>query len=155
MFPIIIKYSKTLSGDFDTIANQKILDCAKEYLKRDGVDHIDIIDESVLKFNNDFFAIRPGLNWNIWVGIWRGQISIEKLDSKRKIRYRINTIRFWIIGLLTGLLFGLITKLLWVGLLAFGVMGLLNWTISVVRHYFNLTGLLTDIIIEKEKDKNR
>ncbi len=77
MFPFIIKYTKTLNSNFDLISNEVMLKSFQENLKSDGVDRINIENNSILKYENDYFAIRPGLNLNIWVGICCGRIEIQ------------------------------------------------------------------------------
>ncbi len=72
MFPVIIKYRKTLNSNFNFINNDIILKSFQERLKREGVDDIKIENNSILKYRNAFFTIRPGLNWNIWTGICCG-----------------------------------------------------------------------------------
>lgn len=83
MFPFIIKYTKTLNSNFDLISNEILLKSFQENLKSDGVDRIKIENNSILKYENDFFAIRPGLNWNIWVGICCGKIEIKQKKIKK------------------------------------------------------------------------
>ena len=146
MFPFLIKYNKTLNSNFDLIDNEVLLKSFKENLKRDGVDRIFIENNSTLRYENDFFAIRPGLNWNIWVGISGGQIEIIKDKDTRKVTYLINTLRFFIVGAIAGIAFGLISKMIVVGLFAFSFLGLLNWIISISRHRFNFSSLLNKII---------
>jgi len=146
MFPFLIKYKKTLNSNFDLIDNEVLLKSFKENLKRDGVDRIFIENNSILRYENDFFAIRPGWNWNIWVGISGGQIEIIEEDNKRKVTYLFNTSRFFIIGALAGIAFGLFSKMILIGLFAFSFLGLLNWIISISRHRANLSSLLNEVM---------
>jgi hypothetical protein len=111
MFPFLIKYKKILNQDFDLIENENILKTIKENLKRSGVDRISISNGSTLNFENDFFAIRPGLNWDIWEGISKGQIEIVKNQQIREVSYLFNTSRFFIIGLTAGVFVGIISKM--------------------------------------------
>jgi hypothetical protein len=151
MFPFIVKYKKTLNNDFDLISNKTILTSFEENLKRDGVDKLSIVNDSILNFKNYFFAIRPGLNWNIWVGISNGKIEIEKSGTYREVTYLFNTSRFFIIGLLSGFFFWSFSKEFLAGLLAFTVIGVISWIISIIRHRINLNVLL-DEVIRNEKN---
>ncbi|WP_075604012.1 hypothetical protein [Saccharicrinis aurantiacus] len=146
MFPFVIKYKKTLNSNFDLIENEVLLKSFKEKLKRDGVDRIFIENNSSLSYKNNFFAIRPGLNHNIWAGISGGQIEIIKSKEKRKISYLFNTSRFFIVGGIAGIAFGLFSKMILVGLFAFSSLGVLNWIISISRHRVNLSSLLNEVI---------
>lgn len=150
MFPFTIKYKKTLSSNFDLIENETILKCFQENLKRNGINRIFIEDNSILKYKNDFFAIRSGLNWNIWVGISGGRIEFIETQNKRIVIYIFDTSRFFIIGLITGVVFVLFSKMILAGLFAFSVLGLLNWVISISRHRLNFSDLLNEVL----KDKN-
>ena len=146
MFPFLIKYKKTLNSNFDLIENEVLLKSFKENLKRDGVDRIFIENNSTLRYENDFFAVRPGLNWNIWVGISGGQIEIIKDEDKRKVTYLFNTSRFFIVGAIAGIAFGLFSRMILIGLFAFSFLGLLNWIISILRHRENFSSLLNEVI---------
>jgi len=146
MFPFIIKYTKTLNSNFDLISNEIMLKSFQENLKSDGVDRIKIENNSILKYENDFFAIRPGLNWNIWVGICCGHIEIKQRGNKKIVTYLINTSRFFIVGLIAGIIFWLFSKFIIAGLFAFTVLGLLNWIISISRHRAHLSSLLNEVL---------
>lgn len=146
MFPFIIKYTKTLNSNFDLISNEIMLKSFQENLKSDGVDRIKIENNSKLKYENDFFAIRPGLNWNIWVGICCGQIEIKQREDKKVVTYTFNTSRFFIIGLIAGIAFWLFSKFIIAGLFAFTVLGILNWIISILRHSANFSSLLSEVL---------
>ena len=146
MFPFLIRYNKILSSNFDLIDNQVILKSILENLKRDGVDRLFIENNSVLKFENDFFAIRPGLNGNIWVCISGGKIEIIKDQNKRKVTYLFNTSRIFIVGAIIGILLGLFSKDILDGLFAFSFFGLLNWIISISRHRVHFSSLLSEVL---------
>jgi hypothetical protein len=146
MFPFLIKYKKALNSNFDLIDNETLLKGFKENLKRGGVDRIFIKNNSILRYENDFFAIRPGWNWNIWVGISGGQIEITKDENKRKVTYLFNTSRFFIVGAIAGIAFGLFSKMILIGLFAFSFLGLLNWIISISRHRANFSELLNEAL---------
>ena len=146
MFPFLIKYKKILNQDFNLIENENILKTIKGNLKRNGVDRISISNGSILNFENDFFAIRPGLNWNIWEGISKGKIEIVKNQQIREVSYLFNTSRFFIIGLTAGVFIGIVSKMVWPGFFAFTVLGLLNWTISIIRHRVNFNDLLNEVL---------
>jgi len=146
MFPFTLKYKKTLKSDFDLINNETMLKSFQENLKRDGVDRTFIENNSTLRYENDFFAIRPGLNWNIWVGICCGQIEISQNENKKSVTYLFNTSRFFIVGLIAGIAFWLFSKEIFAGLFAFSVLGLLNWIISISRHRAHLSNLLNEVL---------
>lgn len=145
MFPFIITYSITLKPDYDRFSNQQIFESLRQDLKSDGVDRVIVDSESKLLFNNDFFSIRPGLNWNIWVNVSSGYFEIKSMDTKRVIYLVINVSEIFIIGFIAGLLFGLISKIWWFGAIAFGFLGILNWLITFIRHKFNFIHLVDGI----------
>jgi hypothetical protein len=137
---------KTLNSDFDLIDNGTMMKSFQENLKRGGVDRITIENNSILKYENDFFAIRPWLNWNIWDGICCGQIEITQNENKKAVTYLFNTSRFFIVGLIAGVAFWLFSKIIFAGLFVFSVLGLLNWIISISRHRAHLSSLLNEVL---------
>ena len=146
MFPFIIIYKKTLNSDFDLINNGNLLNSFQEQLKKDGVDKISMENNSILKYKNDFFSIKPGLNWNIWVGICCGQIEVKQGSNTREVIYSFNTSRFFIVGLIAGIIFSLFFKMIFPGLFAFFVLGVLNWILSISRHRAKLSSLLNNTL---------
>jgi hypothetical protein len=154
MFPFIVKYKKPLHQDFGHIDDDTILKSFIENLMKEGVDRISIKNTSLFLYENAFLSIRPGLSWNIWVGVSRGQIEIIKTQNTRVVSYMFNTSRFFILGLIAGLLIGLITQTFWIGLLGFTVLGVLNWGISIIRHWLNFSDLLNKILIDNKNSYN-
>jgi hypothetical protein len=154
MFPFTVKYSKILNINFDLIENETMLKCFEKNLKKDGVDRTHIEKDSILTFENDLFAIRPGLNWNIWEGIRKGNLEIVKTENKRVLIYTFDTSRFLIGGLFAGITFGLFSKMFLIGLIAFAFLGLFNWLIAIARHRYKLSELLNEVLEENELKNN-
>jgi hypothetical protein len=150
MFPFRIRFQTKFSSESFVISDQTILDSLKEELKRTGVDEISITDKSTLEFKNllihDFISLRPGLNWNIWVGISYGKFIINTISNSRGITYEFDTYRILTFGLIFALLVGLGSKSFTEGLFVFGFLGVLPWFISVLRHRFNFPNLIDSIL---------
>ncbi len=149
MFPFIIKYKKTLSSVYKAVENEAILKYFEQRFKSGGVDYTSIERNTVLTFKNELFAIRPNLNFNKWTGISGGQIMITQEQNKRTVTYEFNTSRFFIIGAIAGLIFGLTSKMLLAGVFGFSFLGLLNWLISIIHHRLYFSSLLNKALCAK------
>jgi len=148
MFPITVKYKRTLSTDYDKIDNYTILENFRKELEKDGVNYISITNNSI-KFKNNLFSIKPGLNWNKWQGIRKGYIEISENNNKREIIYCINTSQIWIVGTIAGLI-GLslaIKGIFIVAFVLFGFLGIFQWLITIIRHSTNLSYILKPLRI--------
>lgn len=151
MFPFTITYRRTLDRRFDEIDTKSILNSFKENLQRKGVSKITNETDSKLTFKIDFFSSKPGVNWNIWVGINRGKIEMEESTGKRTVIYEFNTSQIFIAGFVGGVLFWIVSQMWWAGCFAFGIFGLFNWIVTLVRHDDNLTGVLNKILQTQQK----
>ena len=152
MFPFTIQYRKILDDHFDSISNENILKCFKQNLKKGGVDRIYIEDNSILRFENAYFAIRPGLNWSIWEGIRRGSFEILKNENQRILIYTIKISKLIIPFFLFGLAIGLFAIMMSIGagLLILAWICLLPWLTKVLRHKYKLLSLLDEVLKENE-----
>ena len=147
MYLIPIKYRKTIPSIYDSIDNQSILNHINSDLKRGGVTKLVMKSECILEFRNAFFAIRPWLNWNIWNGVRGGKFEIKTERGIRRIVYQFDTSLVLILGFLIGVFCGIISQLIWIGVIAFVLLGLLNWIIMLIEQKVKLRNLIKSIKI--------
>ena len=149
MFPFEIKYEKPINSQFDSISNETILEYFEQNLKDDGVDETYIEENTILRFNNYYLSIRPGLNWNIWEGIRKGSFEIIMKENQRIMIYSFNISKL----IIPFTLFGLSITVLSIGTsIGFGLFTfawtLLPWLTILLRHKNKLTNLLDEVLEE-------
>lgn len=153
-FPIEITFKKRLIEDFKEFSNQQILDFFIKDFQDSGVKNIRRESDNKVVADIMFFAIRPGWNWNRWVGISQGSVQIlgNDNDSQRLIVYRFNQTRLFIIAVIASVIFGIVSQEWYTGLFAFGVLGILNWIIKLIQHSSTFYGTFTDMKTERKKE---
>lgn len=152
MFPFEIKYEKPLNSQFDSISNETILEYFEQNLKDGGVDETYIEENTILRFKNDYFSIRPGLNWNIWEGIRKGSFEIIMKENQRIMIYSFNISKLIIPFTLIGLFSGVFTIIMSIGVgLFFFAWTLLPWLTIFLRHKNKLTSLLDEVLEDSEQ----
>jgi hypothetical protein len=152
-FPFEITYRKKLKNEFNEFSNQYILDFFIKDFRDSGVKNIRTESENRVIADIMFFAIRPGWNWNRWVGIGQSSVQIEGTDqeSKRIVIYRFNLTRLFTIAFIASIFFWAISQEWWTGLFAFGVLGFLNWIIKLIQHSSTFYGTFSDMKYERKK----
>lgn len=152
MFPFEIKYEKPLNSQFDSISNETILEYFEQNLKDGGVDETYIEENTILRFKNYIFSIRPGLNWNIWEGIRKGSFEIIMKENQRIMIYSFNISKLIIPFTLIGLFSGVFTIIMSIGVgLFFFAWTLLPWLTIFLRHKNKLTNLLDEVLEDSEQ----
>lgn len=147
MFPFIVKYKKPLDSRFNSISNEDILNCIREFLEENYVDRIFIEDNLTIRYENDYlFSKRMFMFWNIWDFIFSGKITIEVNQEKRSLVYLFNTSGTFIFGAIIGSALTLFTHEVIVGICGFAFAGLLNWLILIERHHMNLSNVLNEVL---------
>lgn len=147
-----IKYKKKLNSIFDTISDKEIIETFANDFRVTGVDKIIIENDSYFSYKNNFFSIKPGWNWNRWVGICRGEIKITKINDDRNIYYSFDVLIIVLVGLTFGIFSFVSTKNFTssiIGLiLGLGIIGGVNVLITAIIHFDNLIGILNSISIK-------
>jgi len=146
MFPIVITYKKKLDRKIITKTNQAILLSLKKSLEQTGVDKIQIVTDSALRFENVFFSIKPAGNWNIWVGIKNGKVEIKEKEGVRFLFYSFNALYILIASLIPLFVLIIINRefsVFTVGIPVFFI--LLVYTTTIARHSDFLTGALNQM----------
>ncbi len=150
-FPFEITYKLKLVGDIEKFATSDILDFVRNDFKKSGADSVRVIKDTVFAENRLLeIRIRPGLNWNRWIGIGYAKLQIVELDNSRYAIYSFNLTRILFIGALMGIFIGFLTHIYWIGLITFGVLGLLNWLTKLIQHWASLA-----IVLENLKNESR
>ena len=143
-----IKAELFLNEEFNNISNETLFKETYNFLKKEGVDRIKIKNNEKLFLENDFFAIRPGLNWNIWVGIDSGEIQIkfDELKNRKKIIYSVSFSRmFWTL-LIISVIGGLVTtKIYGIGAIIGIGLFLLNIPIVYIRHKTHIIDIASQL----------
>lgn len=141
-FPFDITYKKRLSNKAGNFVIDDILETIKLDFIKSGADTVRMEGNHVIAKNRMFrIRIRPGLNFNRWLGISSADLLINDSEKFREVIYTFNTTRIFLVGVLFGFFFGLISPVYWMGIIVFGVMGLLNWLFKLLQHwaYFEIT----------------
>jgi hypothetical protein len=90
--PFKAKFKRTIANE----PNRNILDRFKKSFEESYCDHIHIFNDNKLIVENEFFfRWKPDLNWNLWIGIGKAEVSIyDNADTKRKdVEYVIDFTR--------------------------------------------------------------
>jgi hypothetical protein len=90
--PFKAKFKRTIANE----PNRNILDRFKNSFEESYCDHIHIFSDNKLIVENEFFfRWKPDLNWNLWIGIGKAEVSIyDNADNKTKdVEYVIDFTR--------------------------------------------------------------
>ncbi len=140
-----ISNSKYLKEEFNQIPTEELLSDIDSFLKSEGVDYVFVKGKENLILKNEFFSLRPGLNWNIWIGVASGEIIIhsDKNMNKKIIKYSVSYLRMVVTLFIIALFGGLATiKLYGIGaILGIGSF-ILNFPILYFRHKFHLNDII-------------
>lgn len=152
-FPFEVTYKKKLDEDFNEFSNKQILEFFINDFKESGVNNIRRENDNKVVADIMFFAIRPGLNFNRWVGVSQGSVQINETegDSTRIVIYRFNQTRLFVIAIIASIFFWIISQEWWVGLFAFVGLGFLNWIAKLVQHSSAFYGTFTGIKNERKR----
>lgn len=153
MFPLEIIYKKQLNEKFESCSSEMIINAFEIDFKESGVSKLrSENDGKKLIAEIELFAIRPGWNWNRWNGIGKSSIEIvETIKNDREVIYKFNLTRMLVGALIISLFVGIISTLYWIGLLVFGVLGILNWIIKLIQHHSTFNSVFDNIIYEMNK----
>jgi hypothetical protein len=161
-FPFEITFKEKMTDEIDKCPTSEMLEFYKGVYERNGVDSVEIIDNSLIIKNAWIgFRIRPGLNWNRWNGVVSAKLEIvENGDKSRTAIYTFNVAKILIIGLIFGIGAGIIVRIdarsislsFWSGLIIFGVMGILNWAIALYQHQLALDDFIHGRKFNNSKD---
>jgi hypothetical protein len=155
IFPFEITYKKKLSGALVKFTTLEILDFIKKDFENSGADSVKILNNTVLAENRLFkIRLRPGLNWNRWGGIAYAKLRIIEKENIRNVVYSFNLTRMLVVGGISGIIFGFISQIYWIGLIAFGVLGILNWTFKLLQHSIAFYATFNDMINERKGNIN-
>jgi hypothetical protein len=152
-FPFEITYRKKLKNKFNDYSNEKIIEFFIQDFEKSGVRNIR--RENINKVIADimFFAIRPGWNWNRWVGISYGTIEIvgDFEKENRVVVYKFNQSRLLIMGFIASIFVGITSQMILFGLGAFGFMCVLTWGIKLLQHYITFYETFDEMIFERKR----
>lgn len=133
MFPIEIRLRKRLYlKDAALEQDNEILEFFKQEFINRKADNVRIVNNEVI-FKNKLFKFVN--NWNIMVPVDKGILAIRKYRrSEIEIEYLFSLKVTLIIGGIFGIIFGLFSRMWFVGLGAFLWLGGMNWLIALIRH---------------------
>jgi hypothetical protein len=136
IFPFEVTFKKKLSGEIEKFTTPDILDFYKKEFEKSGADSIKFINGSIIVKNNLIdLMVKPGLNWNRWVGVYSAKFQITEKENKVRIAvYSLNVSKILIFGAIVGLFVGLSSNSIWNGLGIFGFLGILTWAIKLFQH---------------------
>jgi hypothetical protein len=97
-----MRFKKPLKAVFrreiEYMPSGTILDSFKKNFENSYCDHIEIVNNNRLIVKNEFFRIKPDMNWNLWCGIGKAEIVLfENPDKKTiQIEYTIDFSRMFV-----------------------------------------------------------
>ncbi len=141
----------TFQKKIKNISNKEILNNFKVAFEKSYCDNVEILNDSKLIVENELFRIKPDLNWNLWGGIGKAEVSISNnLDNEVKdVYYQIDFTRL-IISILASFIFFSVFFLIFIFngsrkldespfllllLLLFLIVGVFSLTIMLIRHW--------------------
>ena len=127
-YPFSFTYKKKLSRDIDIQESLKAFD--KE-IRSHSVEDV-VVENKKLHFSVPFF--RLVWNWNLMSPVDFGQVEFIEVSNQLLLEYKISVFRFFFIVLGMSILFGVISKNIYVGIICFVVMGFINWLLAFNRH---------------------
>jgi hypothetical protein len=155
-FPFEITYRKKLKNKFDDYTNDKIIEFFINDFEKSGVRNIRKVGVNKVVADIMFFAIRPGGNLNRWIGIGYGSVEIigEIEKENRVVIYKFNHLRLMIVALVAGGIISGISLTWWMGLFAFGALGILNLIIKLIQHYVTFYEVFDELVFDRKKKEN-
>jgi hypothetical protein len=152
IFPFELTFKKKIEGELENFSTHDILNFAKEDFKKSGATNIRLTNDSLTTINPfGYIGIRPGLNWNRWVGISRAEFKIKPSKNHRIAYYTFNLTRVIILGVIAGILAGIIELSFWIGLITFGLFGIVHWISKVWQHKFVFYDTFFDLIARNKQ----
>ena len=127
-YPFSFTYKKHLDRDIDIQEALKIIDTA---IRSHSVEDV-VVENKKLHFSLPFF--RLVWNWNLMGPVDFGQVELIEISNQLFLEYKISIFRFLFTVLVMGILFGVISKNIYVGFFVFVVIGFLNWLLAFNRH---------------------
>jgi hypothetical protein len=153
-FPFEITYRKKIKGEIEEIPTSEILEFAKGDFNDSKADFIQNGKDTIFVENRLFHVdFKPGLNWNRWVGVGSAKFQIIEIGNIRYAFYTFSVTKILILGLIFGIISTIIMDSFWIGLTAFGLIGILNWIIKLLQHWITFIDIFNNLIIEKRLKK--
>lgn len=136
MFPFIIIYSRRFNYQLSDVEIARALDQIKAILEDKTAEDIKITGNQ-LTFNSSFFGQR--MNWNIMVTIDKGELTFDSGNGETILTYKIFMHRLFMVTAVMSIFMGMVSGKIWVGILCFTWLGLVNWLIGTIRHSLLIT----------------
>jgi hypothetical protein len=146
IFPFEVTYKKELKGEIQKYSTSEILDFFKNDFEKSGADSIELTNDCIL-VKNDWisFRIRPGFNWNRWLGINSAKFQIISTEkNERKAIYTFNLTKLLLESAIICIFIGLVNRSLLVGLVCYFFLGIMNWVIKLFQHQFSFNEFLNE-----------
>lgn len=146
IFPFEVTYKKKLDGEIQNYTTSDILDFFKNDFEKSGPDFIKIKNDCIsIKNNLISFRIRPGLNWNRWVGINSAKFQIINTENNSRIAiYTFNLTELVLVSAIMSIAFGIFTQSLLIGLFIYFWLGIMNWATKLFQHQFSFDDFLNE-----------
>lgn len=150
IFPLSVRFSKTIKETISEDQIKRLLGYSKEILYDKDTDHI-WREENCLKFSNRVLSFGP--SWTLMAGVDSGFLMITSdKNSRTKITYSYSIVTGFIIGFTLMMLLFIFSRdnigaiMIFVGII-------LAWFFSLIRHWFFFISITNDIykMILKEK----
>jgi hypothetical protein len=145
IFPFEITFKKKLKGEILKYSTSEILMYLKLEFEKSGTDYIELLNDCIL-IKNDWISlrIRPGWNWNRWLGINSAKFQIKMIENnERKAIYTFDLTKLLFISTIVSFLFGSISRSFLIGLITFLFIGFMNWVIKLIQHKISFDELLS------------
>ena len=152
MFPFSIKYSKRLIENVSIDDTEVIMNYISDFIKNKSGSDI-ILNGNQLIFSSRLFEIGWGINLNILTPIEKGKFNLISNGNKCILSYEFFMYRLFIIVSLFSIIAGLADSNIWTGLICFAFLGVLNWTIAIIRHqrmFAEIISSIDNLINEKK-----
>jgi len=145
MFPFTITLKRII--DFNEEKEEEILIYFKKELKARDADYFTMINNE-LRFKNDI--LKFGNNLSLMAIVDSGIIKLNNLYlSKKEIMYKFRLIKVFVISILFAIFAFYLSSHIWIGLVTFLWLGVLNWIIAIIRNIFMFNELVSNLIISK------
>ena len=153
MIPFTVRFIRRLKHKSKSTKETSVfLNYIAIFIKNESGERI-YIDKNQLTFRSGFLKIR--LNTDIMSSIEKGKFTLIEKENHTILEYEIFMYRFFVKALFVSLAIGMVSEKTWIGCLAFGVIGCLNWSISCIRHRFMLRDILLwveDIMLDTSNE---
>jgi hypothetical protein len=153
MFPLRVKFSRTIKETIDSDQINNLLDYSREVLYDKDAERLRK-DNNCIRFSNQVIKLAPG--WTLMAIIDSGFVEIKQTKNNyTKMSYSITIITLWIISTIGAIIaFFSSNNDIIIALIAFGFLGFGNWLIAVLRHwsfFYNMTDKMQQKLLKEQK----